>query len=99
MLATATSAATVIGCVTLIILLVPIYIMTLKAANSYGRLENKVDNIAQLAAQTAAAQATTNALLATAITKLTDQFTAHEVTDATHFGEIKGILGNPAQRP
>lgn len=92
LLAAATSTGTWVAGFTLALLLIPIYIMTLKGAQSYGKLEQKVDQLAAAAESNATANAETNRLLAAAITKLTDQFVDHALQDATHFGEIKGIL-------
>jgi len=92
MLAASTSPGTWIAIGTLVVMMVPVYISSLRGAKSYGRLEEKVDALAVAASTNAAANAETNRLLAEAITKLTDQFVDHSVQDAEHFGELRGIL-------
>lgn len=92
MLAAATSTGTWVAGLTLVVLLIPIYIMTLRGAQSYGKLEQKVDELATAAEKNATANAETNRLLAAAIVKLTDQFVDHALQDAHNFGELKGIM-------
>lgn len=92
MLATATSAGTWIAGGTLFVMFLPIYFLTLKAANSYGRLEQKVDTLAEAQAETARQNANTAALAVLAMTKLSDAFTTHALSDAQNFGEIKGWM-------
>ena len=99
MLAAATTNGTWIALTTLIILIIPIYVLTLKAAASYGRLEQKVDS---LAASTAAVQqqnAETARIAVVAMAKLSDAFQSHAVQDAQTFGEIKGWMQGVAVPP
>ena len=99
MLATGTSAGTVIGVVSLAIMLIPIYVMTLKGAQSYGRLEQKVDTLASAVAETSRQNAATAALLTATLVKLTDQFQQHSLQDASNFGEIRGLVGGTPTKP
>src|ERR1700674_1591966 len=92
MLATATSVGTWFAGVTIVVMLLPIYVLTLKAASNYGRLESKVDAIALAQAVAVKSAAETNALIALSITKVSDAFVAHAVADAQNFGEIKGWI-------
>ena len=93
MLATETSTGTWVAIGTLVCLMIPVYIASLKGAQSYGRLEQKVDQLASAQAQAASDSAATQKLLADVVTRLTDQFQAHAVQDAGHFGELRGLLG------
>lgn len=89
-----------ISIVTFVILMVPIYVMTLKGAQGYGRLEQKVDNIALAQSQANAVNAETARSIAETVGKLTDQFQAHAVQDAGHFGELRGMLATqPPKTP
>jgi len=92
MLAVSTSSGTWVAIATLIILILPIYFMTLKAANSYGRLEQKVDQLGLSQAETAKQNAETARLAVLAMSKLSEQFGAHALLDAQNFGELRGLL-------
>jgi hypothetical protein len=94
MLAAQTSIGTWIAIGTIVLMLIPIYISSLKGAQSYGRLEQKVDALSFAQAQTSAENAATNKLIAETIVKLTDQFQAHALMDASNFGEIRGALAH-----
>lgn len=93
MLATGTSVGTWVALGTVIVMLIPVYISSLKGAQSYGRLEQKVDALAVAQATASVENAATAKLLTENITKLTDKFQEHAVQDAGHFGELRGLLG------
>ena len=92
MLAVTTSAGTWVAIATLAVLILPIYFMTLKAANSYGRLEQKVDQLGIAQAETARQNAETSRLAVLSISRLSEQFGAHALLDAQNFGEIRALL-------
>ena len=93
MLATQISTGTWVAIGTLVILMLPVYISSLKAAQGYGRLEQKVDNLTIAHAQAQFTNSKTQELLATTLATLTGEFQGHAVADAGHFGELRGLLG------
>lgn len=99
MLAQGTTNTTyvVVSLVTFALLMVPIYVMTLKAANSYGRLEQKVDNLAAMQQQANEQHQESVRMVAAVLDKLTDKFQEHAVQDAGHFGELRGMFAGQAQ--
>lgn len=100
MLATnGTSTGTWVALVTLVVMMLPVYFMTLRGAQGYGRLEQKVDELQKGQTNTAAANAITNQLIAESISKLTDAFQTHAVQDAGHFGELRGLMGATPTKP
>jgi hypothetical protein len=84
---------------TLVILMIPVYISSLKAAQGYGRLEQKVDQLALSQASTATQNAETARLLAETVSKLSSAFQDHAVQDAGHFGELRGLMGAAPTKP
>jgi len=93
MLAANTSVSTWIAIATLVLMMIPVYIASLKGAQSYGRLEQKVDTLASAVAETSRQNAATASLLTATLVKLTDQFQQHSLQDASNFGEIRGLVG------
>lgn len=94
-----TSTGTWIALASLVLMMIPVYISSLKGAKSYGRLEQKVDALALAQSATAIQNAETARLLADTVGKLTDQFQAHAIADASNFGELRGLYAGRAAPP
>lgn len=86
----------IIGVVAIVVTVV---LASLGVAARIGRLDAKVDALSEQVASEAASRVRLLEALTLRVENLSRQFGDHAVSDAANFGELKGILGRPAQSP
>lgn len=92
-----TTTPTWVAIAGLAVLLIPVLIASLRGAQAYGRLEQKVDNLALMQAAADEHHQEAVRLIASTMDKLADKFNEHAIQDAGHFGELRGMVSTHFQ--